>query len=325
MHELYEVDNGAGWRISLKRIPPNEDAVARARNEGKKLRPALIIPGYGMNSFIFGFHPRGLSLEGYLASRGIEVWSADLRGQGRAVCTWGTDRYELADLSDDVSIATRHVLAHTKTGAKEIDLLGCSLGAALMFGAIAQAPETPARCLVSVGGLVTWVKVHPALRAAFYSSRLIGAIRLRHTRELAGLALPTLARYAPRILSVYLNASSTDTSQASTMVQTVEDPNPHVNRNIARWIAERDLIMRGTNVSRALATMRHPFMCIVANEDGIVPPETARSPYDAIGSEDKEFLAVGDASFPMAHADLFLSTGCQDKVFEKLARFLLAH
>jgi len=315
MDELYSVDNGAGWRISLKRVPPSTPSAKR---------PALIVPGYGMNSFIFGFHPRGLSLEGYLASRGIEVWSVDLRAQGHSVNTGGTDRYDLADMTDDVEVAVKHVLAHTKTGATQVDLVGCSLGAALMFGYIARQPDAPARCLINVGGLVTWVKIHPALRAAFYFPRVIGALRIRHTRQLAAFALPTLARYAPKILSVYMNTSSTDTSQGSTMVQTVEDPNPHVNRNIAHWIAERELTMRGINVSRALPNMHHPFLCIVANDDGIVPPETARAPYDAIGSDDKELLAVGDPTFPMAHADLFLSTGCQEKVFAKLANFLLA-
>jgi pimeloyl-ACP methyl ester carboxylesterase len=317
MSELYSVDNGAGWRLSLKRIPP----VSR---NGRPGRPALIVPGYGMNSFIFGFHPHGLSLVEYLASRGIEVWSVDLREQGRSERTFGNNRYGLAEMVDDTAVAIKHVLAHTQTGATQVDLIGASLGAALMFGYMARTKDAPVRCLVNVGGLVTWVKIHPAVRAAFYSSRLIGLVRLRGTRKLAGMALPVLARYAPRVLSVYMNASSTDTSQAATMVQTVEDPNPYVNMDIARWMADRDLILRGVNVSRALRDMHHPFLCIVANDDGIVPPETARAPYDTIGSDDKELLAVGDPTFPMAHADLFLSTGCQDKVFEKLASFLLA-
>ncbi|WP_394820645.1 alpha/beta fold hydrolase [Pendulispora albinea] len=317
MDELYKVDNGAGWRISLKRVAPAPSAA------GAK-RPALIVPGYGMNSFIFGFHPRGLSLEGYLASRGIEVWSVDLRGQGRAERRGGTDRFELAEMMDDVDVAVRHVLSHTKTGAGQVDLIGCSLGTALMFGYVAHQPQAPVRCLVNVGGLVTWVKIHPALRVAFHYPWLVGGLRIRHTRKMAGVALPVLARYAPKLLSVYMNVSSTDVTEAATMVQTVEDPNPHVNRNIAHWVAERELVMRGVNVSRALRGMHHPFLCIVANDDGIVPPETARDPYDAIGSDDKELLAVGDPTFPMAHADLFLSTGCQEKVFEKLAAFLLA-
>lgn len=316
--EFHEVDNRAGWRLSLRRVGPAGGARAA--------RPALIIPGYGMNSFIFGFHPRGLSMKDYLASRGIEVWSVDLRQQGRSVRAGGSDRYSLADLTDDVGVAVDYVLAHTKTGSAELDLVGCSLGTALTFGYLAldEAAKAKVRCVVNVGGLVTWVKIHPALRAAFYSPRLVGAVRLRHTRELAGLALPLLARYAPWALSVYANVKSTDLSQAAVMVKTVEDPNPHVNREIAEWIGRRRLVLRGVDVSAALGSMKNPFLCIVANNDGIVPPETARAPFDAIGSTDKELMAVGDPTFPIAHADLFLSTGCQETVFDKLATFLTA-
>jgi hypothetical protein len=68
------VDNGDGWQLSLFQTW-DPARLAPGRN------PVLIVPGYGMNSFIFSFHPRGLSLEGYLADAGFEVWRADLRGQ----------------------------------------------------------------------------------------------------------------------------------------------------------------------------------------------------------------------------------------------------
>jgi esterase/lipase len=108
------------------------------------------------------------------------------------------------------------------------------------------------------------------------------------------------------------------------MIQTVEDPNPRVNREIAEWIGRRELIVRGVNVSRALARMRYPFLCVVARNDGVVPPETSRAIYEAIGSEDKVLFEVGDAKQPIAHADLFCSTGAQDKIFAPIAEFLLA-
>ena len=314
--EFHQVDNRAGWRLSLKRVTKAGGATAT--------RPALIIPGYGMNSFIFGFHPRGLSMTDYLAARGVEVWTVDLRQQGHSIREGGGDRYTLADLTDDVGVAVDYVLDRTKTGSRELDLVGCSLGTALTFGYLAlnASSKEKVRCVVNVGGLVTWVKIHPALRAVFYSPRLVGALRIRNTRKLAGLALPALARYAPWALSVYANVKSTDLSQAAVMVKTVEDPNPHVNRDIAEWIARRQLVLRGVDVSAALASMTNPFLCIVANNDGIVPPETARAPFDAIGSTDKELMAVGDPTFPIAHADLFLSTGCQETVFDRLATFL---
>lgn len=316
--EIHFIDNGAGWRLALKRIAPSESA------GGKTPRPVLIVPGYGMNSFIFGFHPRGLSLEAYLASRGLEVWSVDLRGQGRSVREHGSDEYGLGELAvDDLRCAIAHVRGATRTGRTDVDLVGCSLGAALAFGHLACVPDAPVHSVVSMGGLVTWVKIHGALRVAFWSPWLVGRVRVRDTRRLAGRALPALVRYAPKLLSLYLNAASTDTTHAQTMIQTVEDPNPHVNRDIARWVRRRELVVRGINVSRTMRDLKHPLLCVVANQDGIVPPETARAIYDHVGSDDKSLLEVGDEATPIAHADLFLSTGAQQKIFAPMADFLL--
>jgi pimeloyl-ACP methyl ester carboxylesterase len=320
--EIHDADNGAGWTISLKRIAPTGESRV------KKSRPVLLVPGYGMNSFIFGFHPNGLSLEGYLASRGLEVWSVDLRSQGRSRPTDGSagdHHFGLGDLAvEDLGVAIDYVLRATKTGKNELDLIGCSLGAALVFAHLALVPKAKVHSVVSFGGLVTWVKIHPLLRAAFYSPTVAGMIHVKYTRQLAELSLPLLVRHLPSVLSLYLNAESTDTSHAATMVRTVEDPNPYVNKEIAEWIGRKELVVRGVNVSRALRDMVYPFLCVVANNDGIVPKETARDPFDAIGSKDKELLAVGDAAHPIAHADLFLSRNAQELIFEKIARFLLA-
>lgn len=320
--EIQFIDNGAGWRLALKRVSPPTDAVPAS---GRPPRPVLIVPGYGMNSFIFGFHPRGPSLESYLASRGLEVWSCDLRGQGRSVREHGSDQYGLGELAvDDLGCAIAHVRGATRTGRDQIDLVGCSLGAALAFAHLACVPEAPVHSVVSMGGLVTWVKIHAVLRAAFWSPWLVGQVRVRDTRKLAGHALPALVRWAPKLLSIYLNAASTDTSHAATMIQTVEDPNPYVNRDIARWIRRRDLVVRGVNVSKALAGMKYPFLGIVAMNDGVVPPTTSRAIFDQIGSTDKSLLEVGDEASPIAHADLFLSTGSQERIFAPLADWLLA-
>ena len=316
--EIHYIDNGAGWRLALKRVAPPTFSNDPAP------RPVLIVPGYGMNSFIFGFHPRGLSLEAYMASRGLEVWSVDLRGQGRSVREHGTEQYGLGELAvDDRACAIAHVRRSTRTGRDEVDLIGCSLGAALTFAHLACVPDAPVHTVVSMGGLVTWVKIHSVLRAAFWSPWLVGRVRVRDTRKLAGRALPALVRFAPKLLSLYLNADSTDTSNAATMIQTVEDPNPYVNRDIARWIRRRELVVRGVNVSKSMRAMKYPLMVVVANDDGVVPPETSRDIFTAVGSTDKELLEVGDATSRIAHADLFLSTGAQDRIFAPVADFLL--
>ena len=90
---------------------------------------------------------------------------------------------------DDLSCAIAHVRGATRTGRDEVDLVGCSLGAALAFAHLACVPEAPVHSVVSLGGLVTWVKIHAVLRAAFWSPWLVGRVRVRDTRKLAGHAL----------------------------------------------------------------------------------------------------------------------------------------
>jgi pimeloyl-ACP methyl ester carboxylesterase len=315
--QQYLVDNRAGWRLSLSRRRPTGDAARGAR-------PVLIVPGYGMNSYIFGFHPRGPSMIDCLTARGLEVWTVDLRGQGRSIRARGNNRYGLADLAiDDLGIAIEHVLANTATGATTLDIIGCSLGTALAFAHVASVKAAPVHALVSMAGLVTWKGAHPIVRFAFGSPRLVGLMRIRNTRQLARIALPLLTKIAPSLLSVYLNAGSTDLTSASKLVQTVEDPHPIINREIAEWIKRGDLVVRGVNVSRKLPELHNPFFCVVANDDGIVLPETSRHTYDVIGSERKRLLVVGDPKQPIAHADLFLFTGAQERVFAPIADFLL--
>jgi pimeloyl-ACP methyl ester carboxylesterase len=315
--EQFLVDNRAGSRLAMSRTAPSPDAPAAKR-------PVLIVPGYGMNSYIFGFHPRGASMVECLAARGLEVWTVDLRGQGRSVRGHGAARYGLADLAiEDLGAAIAHALATTRTGARTLDVIGCSLGTALMFAHLACVKDAPVHALVSMAGLVTWKGAHPLVRLAFGSPRLVGLMHLRNTRQLARVALPALARLWPSALSVYLNASSTDLSQTARMVQTVEDPHPDINREIAEWIRRGDLVVRGVNVSAALPRMTNPFFCVVANDDGIVLPVTSRHTYDVIGSPTKRLLLVGDPGQPIAHADLFLCNGAQTRVFAPVADFLL--
>lgn len=314
--EPHYVDNRAGWRLAVTRFGPPAGVPVRPR-------PLLIVPGYGMNSFIFGFHPEGASLVESLATRGHEVWTVDLRGQGRSIRARGSNRYGIAELAvDDLGVVLRHVLARTTTGGVRVDLVGCSLGAALSFAHVASVPDAPVHAMVSMAGVVTWKETHPLVRLAFGTPRLAGMVRFSNTRRLARVALPVLAKVAPSLLSIYLNPASTDLAQSARMVQTVEDPHPVINREIAEWIARGDLVVRGVNVSRALASMTHPFLCVVAAHDGIVLPATARHAYDVIGSPTRELLVVGDDTLRIAHGDLFLCRGAELRVFAPVAEFL---
>lgn len=313
---IHFVDNRAGTDLAVRRVAPEKRA---------SKRPVLIVPGYGMNSFIFGFHPAERSLEATLAARGLVVYAADLRGQGksRSVAS-ANERYGMAELAvDDVGAVIDWI--REREGCDRVDLVGCSLGTSLAFGYMAhRARNAAVGSFVSLGGLVRWVDIPPLLRLAFASPRVAGLIKMRGTRDFARRALPIVTRAFPKLLSLYVNASSSDLARAAEIVETVEDPHPIINREIAEWIARRDLILRGVNVSAAIESMDHPLMCVVAKDDGIVPEATSRDVFDRIGTRDRELLVVGgDAARPIAHADLFLSRGAEERIFSPIARFLL--
>ncbi len=314
-----EAQTPDGWSLGLRRTTHRRPEPLGA----PPARPVLIVPGYGMNSFIFGFHPRGRSLEAHLAWRGHEVWSVDLRAQGRSRRTldtggsFGLDALALVD----VPAAVERVLARSTTGAARVDLVGCSLGAAIMFGYAVHTPDAPIGSLVSFGGPLRWERVHPLVSVAFASPRLAGAIPFRGTRALAKALVPVLSK-VPSVLGIYMNPASSDLSRLDEMVQTVEDPVPRINREIAEWIGRRDLILRGRNVTEGVASLAHPLLCVVALDDGIVPPDTARSPYHTSRAEVRELLEVGGGALPIAHADLFLANDAHDAVFDPLARWL---
>jgi pimeloyl-ACP methyl ester carboxylesterase len=310
------IPNGDGWLLSLFQTWDEERLVPGRR-------PLLIVPGYGMNSFIFSYHPRGLSLEGYLAQAGFEVWRVDLRGQGASRSIGGGDEYRLEDLAlTDLDVALRAALERSRTGAAKADIIGASLGGTIMFVHAALTKDAPIGSLVAIGSPVRWVDVHPAIKIAFSWPTLVGLVRFKGTRKLAGAALPLLAKRTPWLLSIYMNAEITDTSAAAEMVRTVEDPNRHVNRQIAHWIKDRDLVLRGVNISDALSHLENPLLCVTARGDGIVPRRTAEFPFRASGSPDKRLLEVGDEQLAVAHADLFISNEAHARVFEPLASWL---
>lgn len=279
-----------------------------------------------MNGFIFGFHPRGTSLEGHFAEHGIETWTVNLRGQGRSVATRKDataptlERYA----EEDVTRAIELVLRETTSRRDRVDVLGASLGGSITFAHLALRPSHHVGSVVAVGSPLVWENVPLFLRVPFASRRVAGALRFRGTRALASMVLPVVQR-APGLLSVYMNASHVDLGAASELVRTVEDPEPTVNRDIAAWMKGGHLVLRGIDVTRALGAEKAPLLVVLANRDGVVPEHVARSAVSAWGGPDVTTLRIGTDDDWYAHADLFVGDDAPRVVFEPIERWLAEH
>lgn len=305
-----------GWRLDLVRfVDPGRHDPAR--------RPLLLVPGYCMNSFILSFHPRGISLVEYLTRAGYEVWTSDLRGQGDAQPPSGgaAEVGFRAIAQIDLPAVLDRVQADTASRADGVDAIGCSLGGTYLFAYLAHHPHShPIRALVGMGAPLEWRKAHPLLTVAFASPRLAGRLRVSGTRRMARVALP-VAKRVPRLLDLYMNTAHIDLSQADVLTQTVDDPHPRLNRQIARWVKQRSLRVAGLDVAAALGATALPYLGIYANADGIVPPETARSAIDVFGAR-ATGLEVGDDDVWFAHADMFINDQAEQRVFGPLVDWL---
>ncbi len=311
------VDNHAGWQLCLHSFADPE------RLDSSR-RPVVLVPGFAMNSFALRYRPGGASLASFLAGRGFEVWCAELRAQGDSRPTGKVNRgiIGLNDLGvHDLGVAIEAILERTATRGTSVDGVGASLGATYLFMQAAWGQAHRLARLVNIGGPLRWVSVHPLLRLLSQAPPLWRLVGFRGTRDFARHALPLAAR-VPGFLHVYLHPAICDLSEPASLVQTVDDPVPRINLEIARWIRHGDLVLQGRNLTQDSAKLRLPLLTVVANADGIVPEATVCSAHNAMTSAPRQLVYAGDHRTPMAHADLFVSRPAEEQVFIPLAAWL---
>lgn len=315
--EEFHVPNDDGWMLHLRRA-----VVPGAFNPA--LRPVAIVPGYGMNAFIFRFHPRGTSMERVLAEQGLEVWSVNLRAQGESRATRSSPPPPSlrAYAENDLRAVFNAIASSSRTRHDRIDVVGCSLGGSILYAHLALLPSTRLGSIVTVGSPLRWTDAHPLFRAAMASPWLAGMVPTVGTREAARVAFPLLAKI-PRALNIYMNTEHVDMSSASELVRTVEAPHPRVNRDIALWFRHRDMILRGINVTHALSTSDQPLLLVLSNRDGIVPDSAALAASAAWGRRPVDILRVGTDNEWYAHADLFIADRAPQHVFVPIAQWLM--
>lgn len=315
--EKLSPDTSDGWTLDL-RVFRDEARLDRAR------RPVMFVPGYGMNGFILNYHPSGPSFVESLCADGFEVWVANLRGQGesrrRERRAPGPALRRLAE--EDLATSIDRALSASASQRDEIDLIGCSLGGSLSYAYLALVERPRVRSVVAIGSPLRWVQIPGLLRAVFSSRTVAGALRISGTRRMAKLAMP-LVKKVPWVLSLYANTDNIDLDHAQAFTETVEDPHPRTNRDIASWLKHGDMVLRGINVTEAMREQTGRLLIIAANRDGIVPEATALSPQGFWGGE-LSVMKLGNPRVWYAHADIFVGREAPKTVFDPVAEWLRA-
>ena len=300
-----------GWMLPLARgIDPD-------RAPG---RPVLFVPGFGMNSHIFRFHPRGRSFMAHLLDHGLDPWSVDLRGQSTTTAPGKRAAIRLADHAfSDLPAAIDHIAQ--VTGFDRVSAIGCSLGGTLLYAYAGRGPHRLDR-LVTMGTPLTWTETSAVVRSFARLGPVLGRMpKLRGTRGMARVGLPLASRVARRPLGVYLNPELTHTGPAWQLSRTVEDPEPRVQAALAAWIRDGHMRLDGHDVTAGLRSFDRPLLVVAGHADRICPPSAALAALDhATGP--KRSLIVGSDAERVAHADLFIADLAPERIFPPVARFL---
>jgi pimeloyl-ACP methyl ester carboxylesterase len=223
-----------GWQLQVRRLV----------GAGAPGQPVILVPGFAMNSSIFSWHASGPSLMQHLLDAGYDPWTVDLRGSSP---TRGRGRVSMQHQAFvDLPAAFDHV--RNKTGRSDIVAVGCSLGGALLYGALGRG-AIQASQLVTMGSPLVWSQ-NPWLHRAFAAAGpALGAIPVRGSRAAAGLVLPWVRRMVPDLLSLYLNPRLTDLRNPGPLLATVEDAHRGITAELARWIRTGHLVLDGHDVS----------------------------------------------------------------------------
>lgn len=308
--ETHEVATADGWHLRLER------GVGEA---GPRGTPVVFIPGYGMNAWIFRYHPTAASFLEVLLQAGLDPWAVDLRGTSTSSAGPGAPP---ATLSGQALVDLPAVLAHicARSGAERVHAIGCSLGGSLLY-AYAIQPDHVLDRVVCVGAPLDW---GVGLRTRLLGRVLpvVGRVPLRGTRRFASVGLPLLAAAVPRALQIYLNPKITDVREARDLVLTVEDPVPSVNLAIGAWMRAGALHIGGVHVRAELHRFTRPLLVLHASGDGIVPEESALSVVGATGGPVEVQQVDHPSGEPVGHADLFASDIAPERVFAVTAAFL---
>ncbi len=316
--EPHLVPTPDGWLLALHRVlrPDGGGPVAGP--------PVVVLPGYGMNATLFTWHPRGRSFVEALRDGGFDAWTVDWRGQGEsrrdprghASRTWGLREYAFVD----VKTAIEHVCS--ATGRERVTAIGCSLGGTLVLAYGARFGTDRLDRFVAIGAPLLLEDPGPFVRATGLAGPVLAVVPLVGLRALAARALPIVARYARGPLSVYLDADHVDLSRPDLLARIVERPRRRVNAEIARWIRAGRLVVDGVDVAEGIRGRTLRTLLVVALDDGIVNPASARSVRRFLGEDQVDEITVGGPGMHVAHADLFLGDAADEAVFQPVVSWL---
>ncbi len=317
-HELRHVRTVDDWQLPLRRIGTVQ----------RHPRPVLLLHGFGANGFCM-WRPTGPSLGAYLAACGFDTWRLDFRGTRDALR--GSRRANVAYTVDDKilkDVPAAIEAVRTATDARGVDVVGFSLGGAVLYGYLSAFPGAPVGRCVTIGSPLRF-KIPKVARLAsgLFASKLGGRILPRKLpiRDFCRLGLATNLIFPAR---PHFNLRNVDREVVLEMMRHgTEDPPMSEIGQLINWGRSGRLVSADGTVDyeHGLSALRTPLLLIAGTVDRHVAPGSVREALGRLGCREKRLAVIGrrtGAHMDYGHTDLLLGQRAEREVFPHISAWL---
>jgi polyhydroxyalkanoate synthase len=308
------------WRIRLCRYKSKTGAG----------QPVFLCHGFMSNQFNFTL-PNGEAIVDYLAVRGYDCWTVDLRGNLSSVAPYGRtyddptmDDYLLKDIPAAIEFIRK------TTGAPQVHWIGHSMGGMLFYAYDATFGGSKIASAVTLGSPVGFdgLDFHNPGPLLFLR-RVIGRLAFRGGMR---VLLSVFVRIKPQITLVPVTFSNLHKAffDADTFFMTADTPPINVAQNLAqaatlkKWMVNNGRI----NVFDNLRRLHTPLFAIFGAADPLVPAQTVDAFFEKVAAPDKKLLLLSkDNGFAddYSHLDLVFGKEAPTEVFQPIVDWLKAH
>ena len=325
-----------GWELALYHYLPDRPRPGTP--------PVVLCHGMALNSYFWNLTTRN-HFPRFLAQRGYDVWTVDLRGYGQSrlreryggftgfdldphdPTRWTVDDY----VRYDVPAILETVCG--RTGAEGVTWVGHSMGGMVMYGFLTTAEDTSrVKGLVAVGAPVFIAQPpNDILRDMDEYHGLVNVLLVINVQGPARTFAPAAWMFNTPLAILYYNASNMDVGTIVRLyANAFEDIPPGVSDQMLRMVRSGEFESADGSLvyAKSLDRVRCPVLLLCAKGDNLATEWAVLEAYRLIGSEEKGYRLFGLANGHVAnygHCDLINGKRAREEVFTYIADWLDEH
>ena len=307
-----------GWRIAVHHY------------RGKAGDPVLLCHGLGANGYNMDLGPEH-SLARFLADRGLDVWSIELRGHGascsrmpgsKAKRVWTFDDHALRDVPAAIGL----VLAETRE--KRLHWVGHSMGGMVAFAYLSKTQDPRIASICSMASPTDFSARPARAKALAWALRVLSFLPTMPYHRLAGALIPFYWGY-PLSFPTHEGRNTPIRAVRQSIANLIAPVNRGVFGQFALWFGSGRFTNRNGDFDygEGLAKISVPTCALAGSRDWMLRPEEMRAGLDRLGSRKRVFHEIGRQTgtrHEYGHGDLVIGRNAKTEVFPLIASWIEA-